>query len=249
MAGMYHIALCDDETEGLYRTENILNLYRRQHVTCDFSVERFDNAEKMLQEIRKNEYSPDLLFMDIYMPGKNGIEVARELREMGNACRIVFLTASKEFALEAFRVDAFQYLIKPASEKDIFRILDRFIKETSEDEKYLLFRVEGSIRKVSVQDIIYCEAQKRHQYIYLTDGTYLVQSMTMAKVYAMLSGYQEFVKVGVSYIVSLKHIVGLNARELQMDDGKKIYLPRGAYQGLRKRYLNFYFYEEEGCRE
>lgn len=247
MAGMYHIAICDDEIEELYGTENILNLYRRQHVTCDFSVKRFDNTEKMLQEIRKNGYSPDLLFMDIYMPGKNGLEVARELREMGNVCRIVFLTASKEFALEAFRVDAFQYLVKPASEKDIFRILDRFIKEKSEEEKYLLFRVEGSIRKAAVRDIIYCEAQKRHQYIYLTDGTHLVQSMTMAKVYAILSGYQEFVKVGVSYIVNLRHIVSLNARELQMDDGKKIYLPRGTYQGLKEQYFDFY--EEEGCRE
>lgn len=242
---MYHIALCDDEAGELDRAENILNSYR-ECAECDFSVERFDDAEELLWMIREKGYSPDLLFMDIYMPGKRGIEAVRELREMGNECRIVFLTTSKEFALEAFRVDAFQYLVKPASEKDIFRILDKFIKETSEEEKYLLFKVEGSVRKIAVQDIIYCEAQKRHQYIYLADGTCLLQNMTLAKIYAMLSDDQEFVRVGISYIVNLKHIVSLNAREMQLDDGKKIYLPRGAYQGLKEQYFDYFFCEEEG---
>lgn len=243
---MYHIALCDDEAAELDRVENILDSYREQRPECDFSVERFEDAEELLWMIREKGYSPDLLFMDIYMPGKQGIEAVRELREMGNECRIVFLTTSKEFALEAFRVEAFQYLIKPASEKDIFRILDKFIKETSEEEKYLLFRVEGSVRKIAAQDIIYCEAQKRHQYIYMSDGTCLQQNMTLAKVYAMLSDYQEFVRVGSSYIVNLKHIISLNAREMQMDNGKKIYLPRGAYQGLKERYFDYFFCEEEG---
>lgn len=237
---MYHIALCDDEAAELDRAEKILDSYR-ECAGCDFSVEQFDDAEELLWMIREKGYSPDLLFMDIYMPGKGGIEAAGELREMGNECRIVFLTTSKEFALEAFRVEAFQYLIKPASEKDIFQILDKFIKEASEEKKYLLFRVEGSVRKIAVQDIIYCEAQKRHQYIYLADGTSLLQNMTLAKVYAMLSDNQEFVRVGISYIVNLKHIISLNAREMQMDDGKKIYLPRGAYQGLKERYLDYFF--------
>lgn len=242
---MYHIALCDDEAEELDRAENILNSYR-ECVECDFSVERFDDAEELLWMIREKGYSPDLLFMDIYMPGKLGIEAAGELREMGNECRIVFLTTSKEFALEAFRVEAFQYLVKPASEEDIFRILDKFIKETSEEEKYLLFRVEGSVRKIAAQNIIYCEAQKKQQYIHMADGTCLQQNMTLAKVYAMLSDNQEFVKVGSSYIVNLKHIISLNARELQMDDGKKIYLPRGAYQGLKEQYFDYFFCKEEG---
>lgn len=243
---MYHIALCDDETAELDRTEKILNSYREQHPECDFSVERFHDAEKLLRMIQEKEYSPNLLFIDIYMPGKQGIDAARELREMGNECRIVFLTTSKEFALEAFRVDAFQYLVKPTSEKDFFRILDKFIKETSETEKYLLFKAEGSVRKIAAQDIIYCEAQKRHQYIYLTDGTCLLQNMTLAKIYTMLSDNQEFVRVGISYIINLKHIVSLNARELLLDDGKKIYLPRGAYQGLKEQYFDYFFCEEEG---
>lgn len=55
----------------------------------------------------------------------------------------------------------------------------------------------------------------------------------MAKVYEMLSGYKEFVKAGISYIVNLEHIESLNAQELQMDNGRTVYLPRGSYQSLK----------------
>ena len=103
---MYHIALCDDEESELDKAENMLKSYQEQNRECSFSIERFISADDLLWKVKENEYMPDLLLMDIYMPRKLGIEAAKELREMGNECRIIFLTTSKEYALEAFRVDA-----------------------------------------------------------------------------------------------------------------------------------------------
>lgn len=70
--------------------------------------------------------------------------------------------------------------------------------------------------------------------------------MTMSEIYEMLSRYPEFVRVGIAYIVNLEHVDNLNAREVQMDNGKKIYLPRGSYQPLRERYFGYYCGEEQG---
>ncbi len=243
---MYHIALCDDDTEELDRMESILRLYLKQHEECDFSIERFNDAEELLWMVREKGYSSNLLFIDIYMPGLLGIDAAKELREMGSVCQIVFLTTSKEFALEAFSVDALQYLVKPFSEEDIFRILDRFRQEIIEEErKYLMLKVDGTIRKIALRNIVYCEAQKKHQYIYMIDGTQLLLSMSMAKLSEMLSDYREFVKVGVSYIVNLEHIVGLSAKELQMESERKLYLPRGAHAKLREQYFDYYFWKDK----
>lgn len=242
---MYQIALCDDENEELERMKNILRTYRKQHTGRDFSIDYFRDADELLEMIREQKYAPNLLFMDIYMPGKLGIEAAKELREMGSLCRIVFLTTSKEFALEAFRVDAVQYLVKPISDKDIFQILDQFSREMEEEgKKYLLLRVDNNIRKIVLSDIVYCEAQKKCQCIYMADETQIILRLTMAKVCEMLSGYHAFVRVGVSYIVNLEHIISLNAKELLMDNKKKIYLPRGTYQGLREQYFDYYCSEE-----
>lgn len=238
---MYLIALCDDEEKELDKTEGMLEAYRSRQSGCDFQIERFEDADELLWKIIEGECMPDLLLMDIFMQKKTGIEAARELRKMGNTCNIVFLTMSEEFALEAFRVEADQYLVKPVSEKELFPVLDRWLEDMEmKKKKYLILKTDGKIRRISLHEIIYFEAQKRKQCLYLADNTQLLLSMTMAKIYEMLSGHPEFVKVGASYIINLDHVNALNARELQMDNEKKIYLPRGAYQPLKEQYFDYY---------
>ena len=82
------------------------------------------------------------------------------------------------------------------------------------------------------------------QCIYMSNGTSLMLRMTMAKIYEKLSLYSEFVKVGVAYIVNLEHIDNMNTQELQMDNGAKIYLPRGAHRILRGQYFDYYCEEK-----
>ena len=188
---------------------------------------------------------PDLMLMDIYMPEKLGIEVAKELRDMGNNSIIVFLTTSREHALQAFGVDAAQYLVKPVSEERLFPVLDKFFASAAEErKKYLVLRVNGRIQRVAVSDIIYCEAQGKNQCLYLEDGTQCLLRMTMTEIYEMLSAYQEFVRVGVAFILNMDHIDNLNAKDICLSTGKKIYLPRGAYKTLKEQYFQYYCGEE-----
>lgn len=245
MKTMYQIALCDDESAELDKLERMLQSWHRQHAECDFSIERFLDADEMLCRILEEGYDPDLLLLDIYLQGKQGMETAREIRNMGKTCGILFVTSSREHALEAFGVDAVQYLLKPVMEHDLFPVLDRFIENIKAKRKYILLKDHG-MKRVDLHDIVYCEAQKKSQRICLTDGTELLQNMTLAKVYEMLSVCREFVKVGISYIINLEHIDSLSAREARMDNGKTIYLPRGAYRGLREQYFDYYYSEEEG---
>lgn len=241
------IALCDDETAALNKTEEILSDYEQKNRDMDFIIERFKRADELLYMVREGKYLPHLIFMDVYMTGETGenvplgIGAARQLRDMGNEAKLVFLTTSKEYALDAFEVEAFQYMLKPVQPDKLFSLLDRFRKEIEEErEKYILLRVEGEIMKMPVKNIVYCEAQGKRQCIYMTDGTEVLQNLTMAKLYEMCSVCQALVKVGASYIVHLEHIDSLNAQEAQMDNGQKIYLPRGTYRCLREQYLDYY---------
>ncbi len=239
------IALCDDETAELYKMEKVLEAYEQEHINVDLIIKSFENTEELLCMVREENYSPHLVIMDIYMPeatGKTaplGMEAARQLRSMGSRATLVFLTASKEYALDAFDVEASQYLLKPVQTDKLFSLLDRFQKE-AEREKYILLRVDGMMKKVLLNDIVYCEAQGKYQCIYMVDGTEMLQNMTMARLYELCSVSQELVRVGVSYIVHLEHIVSLNSQEAQMDNGKKIYLPRGTYRLLREQYFDYY---------
>lgn len=241
------IACCDDETAEFNKIEKILSAYEQNHMDADFMINCFESTDEFLSMVREEKYSPDLVIMDIYMPGETGenaplgMEAARRLRDMGSRSKLIFLTTSKEHALDAFDVDASQYLLKPIQTDKLFSLLDLFLKEAEgEREKYMLLRMEGLIKKVSLNDIVYCEAQGKRQCIYMVDGTEVLQNLTMARIYEMCVGCPELVKVGASYIVHLEHIVSLNAHEAQMDNGQKIYLPRGTYRLLREQYLDYY---------
>lgn len=241
---MFQIALCDDEIAELDKTEQMLSDYEKEHPGVDLIIGRFGTAEQLLRMVREKDYAPDVIFMDIYMPEKMGIEAARELRGMGNKGMIIFLTTSREHALDAFGVDAVQYLVKPVTEAILFPIMDRCLKHIEEThKKYLLLRIEGRIQRVAVNEIVFCEAQGKTQYMYFADGTQCGLRMTMAEICEMLSRYREFTRVGISYVLNLEHVDSLNAHEVQMDNGKKIYLPRGSYQPLRERYFSYYFEE------
>ena len=243
---MYLIALCDDETAELDKTERMLKNYEKKHPKAEFAIECFKSADELLDQVREKNYIPDFILMDIYMPKKLGIEAAHDLRDMGNMGKIIFLTTSREHALDAFGVEASQYLVKPISEKILFPVLDKLLKDMEVmRRKYLLLRIEGKIQRVAVNDIVYCEAQGKTQHLYLSNGAQYELRRTMAEIYEMLACYREFSRVGVAYIVNLEHVNSINAQEVEMDNGKKIYLPRGSYQPLRERYFGYYCEDNE----
>ena len=122
------------------------------------------------------------------------------------------------------------------------RILERI---ETERKRFILLRIDGRLQRVELNDIIYCEAQGKMQSLYLTDGRYYMLRITMTELYGMLSCYREFVRVGVAYIVNLEHIDSISRQEVGMDNGKKIYPPRGSYQPLREKYFHYYCEEED----
>ena len=243
----YLIALCDDETAELNKTEELLNAYEKKHPELDFMIERFESAGELLYMVEERNYTPDMIFMDIFMPGPDGrsgclgMEAAKRLRDMGNRAKLFFLTTSREYALEAFDVDASQYLLKPVAEDKIIAVMDRFVVQIEEERnKYILLKIEGRIARVAVKDIVYCEAQGKIQYMYLADGEEYLLRMTMTELYEMLSDYQEFVRIGAAFITNMEYIDSLNAQDICLTTGRKIYLPRGAYKTLKEQYLRYY---------
>ncbi len=238
---MYQIAICDDEIKELEKTEFYLKAWQEGHKDCHFKTNKFANAKELLDAIQKKGYMPAILLLDIYMPGKSGIAAAKELRQMGVDSRIIFLTTSKEHALEAFGVNADQYLVKPVAREELFSVLDRLLEGMERDRRpYVLFRISGTDRRVAFRDIVHCEAQGKNQQMYFADGSCGQLRMTMTDIFEALSAREEFVRVGVSYIVNLEHINSLNGQEICLDTGRNIYLPRGAYQPLREKYFSFY---------
>ena len=103
---MYQIALCADVVAEIERMEYLLTEYGKRNQEWQYQTERFENTQSLLDWIREERGKPDLLLMDIFMPGKTGIDAVRELRKEKYDVPVIFLTSSKEHALNAYEVDA-----------------------------------------------------------------------------------------------------------------------------------------------
>lgn len=242
---MYLVALCDDDVAEMDKVERMLKSYQEQQTGDDFLIRRFMEAEELILLSKEKAYDPDLILLDIYLPDKLGIDVAKEVREIGNRGQIIFLTSSKEHALDAFEVDAIQYLVKPLKMERFFHALKLALGNIQkiQEENFVINTVSG-IRQIPIDDIIYCESRKNYQILCLKAGKSRVR-MSGGELYQKLGCFSCFLRCGRSYILNINHIFSIKRDEVCMDNESKIYIPKEKVAEFRKMYFSYYFSKEE----
>lgn len=133
----YRIAILEDDAVQMRRTEAMLSAYSMAHPAHESETACFTHTEPFMESVCRNdgERAFDILFMDIYLPDGNGMECARTLRENGYEGIIIFQSSSAEHAIEAYQVDAIQYLLKPVSQERFFAAMDRAAEELEKCRK------------------------------------------------------------------------------------------------------------------
>lgn len=242
---MYRIALCDDDQNELDKAGKLLEQYKKTYPENDFTVCRFTAVEPLLAQIEQGNCF-DILLLDIYLPGKTGIDGYRELQQKGFECPVIFLTTSLDHAVSAFQVNAMQYLVKPVKQTDFFAAMDKaFLHIAQERRRHIVLRINNELRRITLRDILYCESQNNHLLFNFTDKTQLSVKMTMTELCGMVSEFPDFLRVGIAYMVNLYHVESITAKEIHLDNGHVIWIPRGAYPALKERYFSF-FCDKEG---
>ncbi len=182
---------------------------------------KFSNAIEALGYI--NQYEVNLIFMDIQMPDLSGMELARILDGKKNSVqtRVIFCTAYHQFALEGYKVEALDYLLKPYSYEDFLdaatkayqyfgRIgtlnqLSPTINQVPTTD-YIFLKVEYQLVKVVLKDITYIEAYKDYVKVHLKSKNHPLLSLTSMKNMEELLPKDQFMRVHRSFIISLDHI-------------------------------------------
>ena len=157
---MYDVALCEDSPSDAAELQNILDDYEKASHE-ELRVKLFHDAESLIQSITSESYSPDIILTDINLPGISGIEAVKRLREDKFSGDVVFITASKEFALEAWELYARQYIVKPATKDKIFHTLGSIFPA----RKFIIVKYKKTIRKILLSEILYCETHGKYQAI------------------------------------------------------------------------------------
>lgn len=173
------------------------------------------------------EHDIDLMFVDINMPDLSGLDFVKSLK---NPPKVVFTTAHSEFAVEGFRVDALDYLLKPIGYNDFIEATNRaknyFDKDESTQIKssrdFLLIKSEYKIVKVNFNDIKYIEAMQEYVKIHLINQSPLMTLSSMKKILQALPE-ANFMRVHRSFIVNLNKITVIERNRIIFDNN--VYIP------------------------
>ena len=173
----------------------------------------------------------DLLFLDIEMPHMNGLELATMLNQqvLPNPPMIVFTTAFDHFAIEGFRVNAIDFLLKPFSYEEFLRAANKALRqmmlksssagpEQSAPIDHLFVKVDYSLVRVDFKDILYIVSLKDYTKIFLRNNPRPLLSLTSLKALEEKLPAQSFMRVHRSYIVGLNQISSITRTSLQIGD-------------------------------
>lgn len=190
----------------------------------------YSSAVDALQAI--NQSNADLVFLDIQMPDLTGIELARVLEKMpGKVPRIVFTTAFNQFALDGFKVDALDYLLKPFNYEEFLRAATKArsyfelvqraqapvsVVSAEPRGEYLFLKVEYQLVKVAYSDILYIEGLKDYVKVHLENSSKPFLSLTSLKALEERLPATKFMRVHRSYIVNLDKISAVTRNNIQI---------------------------------
>ena len=192
-----------------------------------------------LLEAAKGKPPFDIVFLDIYMPGENGVEIAGELQKISPETGIAFVTTSEEHAVDAFSLHALHYLVKPVTTQGIVEVFRRLTQLHQRQRPMAAFPTGRSNSTVYLDEIYYLQSMDHAVDIYLTGSRQL-------RVWAPLTELEQklndsFLKLNRSTIVNMEHIEQMNAVDCVMRDGSRQEFTRRDRNTIKAAYDNFLF--------
>ena len=241
---MIKIAFCDDDMEVLHQMNGLLERYRVER-NEDITYAAYQSPFELLTEIEKG-ISPDILFLDVVMPGQNGMDVAKEIRQYDTNMKIIFLTSSPEFAVESYTVGAYFYQLKPIWAESFFRLMDSVLAECEKKKKNsLVVRSKDGITRIDLRQLEYCEVLGRKLLFHLENGAVLESAGSLDDLAGQLMQYSNFFRPHRSFVVNMEYIQNISSRSIKMVDDAEIPIPHGKCSEIKNTYMEYAFHGEQ----
>lgn len=226
--------IVDDEEGAIKLLSKLLN-----ELQVFREIRTAGSTDSALTEI--SNFDPDLIFLDIRMPGKDGFAFLNDLPSNSDRPAIVIVTAYDQYAIKAIKTQAFDYLLKPINRKELKTCVQKYIEmhrecdneriKNTEQKGFSRIRINSRTGVVFINPstVLYCKADGNYTNICTGDKVYLC-SMNLGKVEELLSG-KGFIRVGRSYILNIEYITMLDRKEstltlVRAGESVKIKIPK-----------------------
>jgi len=237
-----YIAICDDNPWEMNRIAAMVEEYAKDS-GWPIQYHLFSNTEQMLQSAENMHYSH--YFLDVMMPGINGISAAQEIRTFDKEAKIIFMTSFKEYAYQSYSVKAYDYLLKPVQEKQFFDILEQLQWQEANSEACLCVQTVRGFFRIPYAKLSFLEVYQKKLYFHLVDKQIRIISGTLAKYETELLSRTEFIKIHRSYIINLNQVSALSPDGCLLFSGENLPISRLLYHQVQERYMSHLFSRAE----
>lgn len=228
------IAICDDEnifTEQLY---NLIIGYLKNKGITNSEINIYHSGDELLNDTAKI----DLVFLDIEMPGVDGIYTGRELYKKNKNVIVIIITSFSEYLDDAMRFNVFRYLNKPVDKARLFRNLDDAIHVYNHRSKELIFEINNTNYLLTTNEIIMVETCDRRTKIITTLGELI--STDSIQIWSEKLNYPCFYQPHRSCIINFDYVCSCNHDTIVLDGGKyTAYLAKRKYHMFKEKWLTY----------
>jgi DNA-binding LytR/AlgR family response regulator len=214
---MIKIAVVEDNVTERKRINSYLNDYATTKKR-EFSITNFNDG---LEFIEGYANLFDIVFLDIEMPRMNGLTAAKQFRKLDENAIIIFVTNLTQYAIQGYEVDAMNYLVKPIKSFTFNHALDKAIIQINKNaDNYLIFKVDGILKKVNANNILYLEAFGHDIVCHgLSEDFSFPSSLNELESQTSVAPYN-FIRIHRSIIVNPKHIREVRTNTIVVGDAQ-----------------------------
>lgn len=240
---MFNVAICDDEEKQRELVKTML-ISLSLKTNIDFQVTLFTSGEQLVSHYRNVGDTFHILIMDVEMSGMNGIQTAKEIRNMKYLdVQIMFLTSYPEYMVESFDVVTFQYLIKPIKphifEEKMIKLCQYF---KALDKKYVLIKSDYEELLLKYDDILWIEVMKS---LTVKNKLKFVTQENSHETKGILSGYANalkdhgFLQIHRSIMINLLHVQKFVGTQVVMLNGAELPIGRSKVKEVKDAYTKY----------
>lgn len=191
-------AICDDETMHAAQLAEMLRA-----IDDATRCESYTSGETLVADIESGQ-AFDAIFLDMEMPGMDGIAAGNAIRALDERVILVFVTSHEQYAVASFQCEPLDYLVKPVETERLCTVLEKIRHRTRKQRTTITFEEGGAYVRLYCDEIVYCEGSRNYVIIHTRDASYRAR-MTSAELEARLES-EHFARCHRSYIVNLEEV-------------------------------------------
>lgn len=227
---MIYIGICDDQIKIVRVLEKVIADIQKEW-SCEWEIDVFTSGRELLKSIQKM----DAVFLDIEMPGMDGIQVGKEIRRQNPDCRIIMATGREDRVKEAFHIQAFRFVTKPFDKEEIQEALSAVLNRNIGTDAMELFYKRNACM-VQQRDIHYIQAQDSYSE-FVTGSQIFRKEVSLNDLEECLDD-RMFCRIHKRYIINLHWVEEFKDGVMHIG-GKRFIVSRRKKKEIEKKYVDY----------